>query len=149
VSARYFLLGCCWAGVLLSVSVQRGTFPTLFSVPIVSSPPTLPYPPYAYPPTDHTPTHSSRLDTANGASTVNDSATLEYMKNTFTAHYNGNRQPIGLYTHPIHLSVSRREISFFFFFVSFRFRTPHLVLMLIRCCSKPTRASTHPIRRLT
>ncbi|KZT27524.1 hypothetical protein NEOLEDRAFT_1130497 [Neolentinus lepideus HHB14362 ss-1] len=46
------------------------------------------------------------LDTANGASTVNDSATLEYMKSTFTAHYNGNRQPIGLYTHPIHLSTT-------------------------------------------
>lgn len=45
-------------------------------------------------------------DNANGASTVNDSATLEYMKNTFTAHYNGNRQPIGLYTHPIHLSTT-------------------------------------------
>ncbi|KAE9397435.1 hypothetical protein BT96DRAFT_957907 [Gymnopus androsaceus JB14] len=40
------------------------------------------------------------LDTANGNSVVNDSATLEYMQNTFTAHYNGNRQPIGLYTHP-------------------------------------------------
>ncbi|KAF7331700.1 Carbohydrate esterase family 4 [Mycena kentingensis (nom. inval.)] len=46
------------------------------------------------------------LDNANGASKVNDSATLEYMKNTFTAHYNGNRQPIGLYTHPIHLSTT-------------------------------------------
>lgn len=45
-------------------------------------------------------------DNANGASSVNDSATLDYMKKTFTAHYNGNRQPIGLYTHPIHLSVS-------------------------------------------
>jgi len=44
------------------------------------------------------------LDAANGATKVNDSATLEYMKNTFTAHYNGNRQPIGLYTHPIHTS---------------------------------------------
>ncbi|KAJ6617434.1 hypothetical protein B0H10DRAFT_2033369 [Mycena sp. CBHHK59/15] len=33
-------------------------------------------------------------------------ATLEYMQNTFTAHYNGNRQPIGLYTHPIHLSTT-------------------------------------------
>ncbi|KAJ3477649.1 hypothetical protein NLI96_g10319 [Meripilus lineatus] len=44
------------------------------------------------------------LDTANGANEVNDTATLEYMKNTFTAHYNGNRQPIGLYTHPIHTS---------------------------------------------
>ncbi|KAF8844200.1 hypothetical protein BDN67DRAFT_810132 [Paxillus ammoniavirescens] len=46
------------------------------------------------------------LDTANGASTVNDTATLEYMKSTFTAHYSGNRQPIGLYTHPIHLSTT-------------------------------------------
>lgn len=46
------------------------------------------------------------LDAANGASTVNDTATFDYMKNTFTAHYTGNRQPIGLYTHPIHLSVS-------------------------------------------
>jgi peptidoglycan/xylan/chitin deacetylase (PgdA/CDA1 family) len=46
------------------------------------------------------------LDAANGASTVNDSATLDYMRNTFTAHYNGNRQPIGLYTHPIHLSTT-------------------------------------------
>jgi len=46
------------------------------------------------------------LDTANGASTVNDSATLAYMQNTFTAHYTGYRQPIGLYTHPIHLSTT-------------------------------------------
>ncbi|KAF7311854.1 hypothetical protein MIND_00196100 [Mycena indigotica] len=46
------------------------------------------------------------LDTANGQSKVNDSATLEYMKATFTAHYNGNRQPFGLYTHPIHLATS-------------------------------------------
>ncbi|KAF7311852.1 Carbohydrate esterase family 4 protein [Mycena indigotica] len=37
------------------------------------------------------------LDFANGASKINDSATLEYMKNTFTAHYDRNRQPIGLY----------------------------------------------------
>jgi hypothetical protein len=37
---------------------------------------------------------------------VNDTATLEYMKSTFTAHYTGNRQPIGLYTHPIHLSTT-------------------------------------------
>lgn len=43
-------------------------------------------------------------DDANGATAVNDTATLEYMKTTFTAHYNGNRQPLGLYTHPIHLS---------------------------------------------
>ncbi|KAF7302610.1 Carbohydrate esterase family 4 protein [Mycena chlorophos] len=46
------------------------------------------------------------LDAANGGSKVNDSATLAYMKNTFTAHYTGNRQPIGLYTHPIHLSTT-------------------------------------------
>ncbi|KAF8971773.1 hypothetical protein BDZ97DRAFT_1913677 [Flammula alnicola] len=46
------------------------------------------------------------LDAANGASTVNDTATLEYMKSTFTDHYNNNRQPIGLYTHPIHLSTT-------------------------------------------
>jgi hypothetical protein len=37
----------------------------------------------------------------------------------------------------------------FFFFVSFLFRTPHLVLLLICCSSKPTPVSTHPIRRLT
>ncbi|KAN0134880.1 carbohydrate esterase [Lactarius tabidus] len=42
------------------------------------------------------------LDPANGATEVNDTATLEYMQKTFTAHYTGNRQPIGLYTHPIH-----------------------------------------------
>ncbi|KAH7911595.1 hypothetical protein BJ138DRAFT_1150251 [Hygrophoropsis aurantiaca] len=46
------------------------------------------------------------LDNANGGTTVNDSATLQYMQNTFTAHYTGNRQPIGLYTHPIHLSTT-------------------------------------------
>ena len=45
------------------------------------------------------------LDTENGAQTVNDTATLEYMTDTLTAHYNENRQPIGLYAHPIHLSV--------------------------------------------
>ncbi|KAK7464092.1 hypothetical protein VKT23_006253 [Stygiomarasmius scandens] len=44
------------------------------------------------------------LDNANGASSPNNTATFEYMKKTFTDHYNGNRQPIGLYTHPIHLS---------------------------------------------
>jgi len=44
------------------------------------------------------------LDAANGATAVNNSATLAYMKSTFTDHYNGNRQPFGLYTHPIHLS---------------------------------------------
>ncbi|KAF7369447.1 Carbohydrate esterase family 4 [Mycena venus] len=46
------------------------------------------------------------LDNANGESKINDTATLEYMQDTFTKHYNGNRQPIGLYTHPIHLSTT-------------------------------------------
>jgi hypothetical protein len=46
------------------------------------------------------------LDTANGENKVDDQATLDYMKDTFTAHYNSNRQPIGLYTHPIHLSTT-------------------------------------------
>lgn len=46
------------------------------------------------------------LDKANGQANVNDTATLEYMKATFTTHYNGMRQPIGLYTHPIHLSTT-------------------------------------------
>jgi len=46
------------------------------------------------------------LDSANGESQPNDTATLEYMQATFTAHYTGNRQPIGLYTHPIHLSTT-------------------------------------------
>jgi hypothetical protein len=44
-------------------------------------------------------------DTADGATKVNDSATLAYMKSTFMDHYNNNRQPFGLYTHPIHVSV--------------------------------------------
>ncbi|CAH7686651.1 family 4 carbohydrate esterase [Phakopsora pachyrhizi] len=30
---------------------------------------------------------------------------LEWMKSTFLTHYNGNRQPFGLYTHPIHLAT--------------------------------------------
>ncbi|KAL1951079.1 hypothetical protein VTO73DRAFT_228 [Trametes versicolor] len=46
------------------------------------------------------------LDAANGETAVNDTATLEYLKSTFTAHYNGKRQPLGLYTHPIHVSRS-------------------------------------------
>ncbi|KAK7028430.1 family 4 carbohydrate esterase [Favolaschia claudopus] len=46
------------------------------------------------------------LDAPNGGSKPDDAATLTYMKDTFTAHYNGNRQPIGLYTHPIHLSTT-------------------------------------------
>lgn len=44
-------------------------------------------------------------DSANGNNGVDDDATLEYMQDTFTKHYEGNRQPIGLYTHPIHVSV--------------------------------------------
>ena len=44
-------------------------------------------------------------DPADGSSTVDDNATLTYMQNTFLAHYNGNRQPFGLYTHPIHTAV--------------------------------------------
>jgi ubiquitin C-terminal hydrolase len=43
-------------------------------------------------------------DFPNGGTTTNDNATLQYMMSTFTAHYNGNRQPFGLYTHPIHVS---------------------------------------------
>ncbi|EMD32610.1 hypothetical protein CERSUDRAFT_118648 [Gelatoporia subvermispora B] len=46
------------------------------------------------------------LDTANGESAVNDTATLGYLKSTFTDHYNTNRQPFGLYTHPIHVSTT-------------------------------------------
>ncbi|KAG9007781.1 hypothetical protein FRB94_001685 [Tulasnella sp. JGI-2019a] len=41
---------------------------------------------------------------ASGGTAPNDTATLSWMKNTFTAHYNGNRQPFGLYTHPIHVA---------------------------------------------
>ncbi|KAI5120853.1 hypothetical protein M0805_007040 [Coniferiporia weirii] len=44
------------------------------------------------------------LDVANGGTKVDDNATLAYMQNTFTAHYDGNRQPIGLYFHPVHLA---------------------------------------------
>ncbi|KAF7369457.1 hypothetical protein MVEN_00275300 [Mycena venus] len=43
------------------------------------------------------------LDNANGESKINDTAMLEYMQDTFMKHYNRNRQPIGLYMHPIHL----------------------------------------------
>ncbi|KAI0673863.1 hypothetical protein C8Q78DRAFT_969284 [Trametes maxima] len=44
------------------------------------------------------------LDTADGQNAVNDTATLQYLKSTFSAHYSGKRQPLGLYTHPIHVS---------------------------------------------
>lgn len=46
-----------------------------------------------------------RSDPANGAGTPNDTVTLAYMQKTFNDHYNGNRQPIGLYTHPLKLAV--------------------------------------------
>ncbi|KAL5495118.1 hypothetical protein ACEPAI_580 [Sanghuangporus weigelae] len=51
------------------------------------------------------------LDSPNGGSERDDRATLAYMKDTFTAHYNGNRQPIGLYTHPINLAKNYPGIS--------------------------------------
>jgi hypothetical protein len=34
------------------------------------------------------------------------------MKDTFTAHYNNNRQPIGLYMHPIHLAVCQHSYPY-------------------------------------
>lgn len=77
------------------------------------------------------------LDPANGASTVNDTATLEYMMSTFTAHYNRNRQPIGLYSHPIHLSVCLLIIVWHYFSSAHaRYRRRTLVSM-------------HPIRPST
>ncbi|KAF8753729.1 hypothetical protein RHS01_06678 [Rhizoctonia solani] len=39
---------------------------------------------------------------ASGANNV--SAVGQWMRNTFTAHYQNNRQPFGLYTHPIHVA---------------------------------------------
>lgn len=50
--------------------------------------------------------NSVSSDNANGETSPNDTATFEYMKATFTAHYNGDRQPIGIYMHPIHVSVN-------------------------------------------
>ncbi|KAF8330829.1 uncharacterized protein EI90DRAFT_3145723 [Cantharellus anzutake] len=35
----------------------------------------------------------------------NNSAVYKWMQNTFVAHYNANRQPFGLYTHPIHIAT--------------------------------------------
>ncbi|KAG2022544.1 hypothetical protein CC2G_000285 [Coprinopsis cinerea AmutBmut pab1-1] len=46
------------------------------------------------------------LDRANGNNAPDDAATLRFMQRTFTDHYSGNKQPIGLYTHPIHVSLS-------------------------------------------
>nr|CRX79102.1 hypothetical protein ls5930a1_00137 [Leucosporidium scottii] len=39
------------------------------------------------------------LDSANVSDVV------EWMKSSFLTHYNGNRQPFGIYSHPIHLAV--------------------------------------------
>ena len=50
-------------------------------------------------------------DMADGNTEVDDAATLDYLKSTFNAHYNAKRQPIGLYTHPIHVSVRCGRIS--------------------------------------
>lgn len=36
---------------------------------------------------------------------TNPDDSLSWMKNTFTAHYNGKKQPFGLYTHPIHVAT--------------------------------------------
>lgn len=30
---------------------------------------------------------------------------LDWLKHTFLSHYNGNRQPFGIYTHPVHLAT--------------------------------------------
>ena len=35
----------------------------------------------------------------------NTAAALTWYRNTFQAHYDNNRQPFGLYQHPIHLAV--------------------------------------------
>jgi len=44
------------------------------------------------------------LDTVGNNTNPNNTATLEFLKSTFTDHYNGQKQPFGLYTHPIHLA---------------------------------------------
>ncbi|GAA5963160.1 hypothetical protein JCM21900_002935 [Sporobolomyces salmonicolor] len=38
-------------------------------------------------------------------------AALAWMKSTFLSHYNGNRQPFGIYSHPIHLAVGYPGIT--------------------------------------
>jgi len=35
----------------------------------------------------------------------NTSAVFKWLQNNFASHYNGNRQPFGLYTHPIHIAT--------------------------------------------
>jgi len=49
-------------------------------------------------------------DPANGAGAPNDTVTLAYMQKTFNDHYNGNRQPVGLYTHPLRLAVCNTSL---------------------------------------
>lgn len=36
---------------------------------------------------------------------------LEFLKDTFMSHYNGRRQPFGLWTHPIHLATGYPGLS--------------------------------------
>ncbi|GAA5966175.1 hypothetical protein JCM3765_006074 [Sporobolomyces pararoseus] len=38
-------------------------------------------------------------------------AVLQWMKDSFLSHYNGNRAPFGLYSHPIHLAVGYPGIT--------------------------------------
>ncbi|GAA5834205.1 hypothetical protein JCM5353_006950 [Sporobolomyces roseus] len=38
-------------------------------------------------------------------------AVLQWMKDSFISHYNGNRAPFGLYSHPIHLAVGYPGIT--------------------------------------
>ncbi|KDN47966.1 left border a protein [Tilletiaria anomala UBC 951] len=43
--------------------------------------------------------------------TTNADDLLSWLQNTFLAHYNGNRQPFGLYSHPIHLATNYPGLS--------------------------------------
>jgi hypothetical protein len=36
---------------------------------------------------------------------------LDFLKDTFLSHYNGKRQPFGLFTHPIHLATGYPGLS--------------------------------------
>jgi len=44
------------------------------------------------------------LDTIGDNKQPNNTATLELLKSAFTDHYNAQKQPFGLYTHPIHIA---------------------------------------------
>jgi len=44
------------------------------------------------------------LDPVGDNKVANNTATLEFLKSTFTDHYNAQKQPFGLYTHPIHIA---------------------------------------------